>query len=294
MIIIDGGIGTEISRQGVPLNPCFWSATAHITHPELVTEVHRQYILAGADVISTNTFMAGRHVLASGGVENFEEVNRKAVSVARDARSQTGKASLTIAGTLSVLAGLDQASKVPRGKQVRQNYLEQARILVDSGADVLLAELLFDNQSAFDLLEACCLVGVPVWAGVSACRVADNPELMAFRRPGTYAEDPHETFEDLVSVVSRFDLAALGVMHTDVELMPEALSQVRQKWPGKLLAYAKTGVATEPDWGFDDVLSAEKYTDKVAQWSERFDLEIVGGCCGFGPKHIRALASHFH
>lgn len=293
MIIIDGGIGTEISRQGVPLNPCFWSATAHVTHPELVTEVHRQYILAGADVISTNTFMAGRHILAAGGVDDFEEVNRKAVAVALAARSQAGKTSLIVAGTLSVLAGLNQASKMPRGKQVRQNYRDQARILVDSGADVLLAEMLFDSRSANDLLEACCLVGVPVWAGVSACRVAGNPALMAFRRPGAYEEDQHETFEDLVSVVSRFDLDALGVMHTDVELMPEALAKVQDKWPGKLLAYAKTGVATQPDWSFDDVLSAEEYTGLVADWSERFALDIVGGCCGFGPAHIRALATFF-
>lgn len=293
VIIIDGGIGSEISRQGVPLNPCFSSATAHVTHPELVTEVHRQYVLAGADVISTNTFMAGRHVLAAGGVDDFEEVNRKAVAVAQAARSQAGNTSLIVAGSLSVLAGLNQASKLPRGKQVRQNYLDQARILVDSGADVLLAEMLFDSRSANDLLEACSLVGVPVWAGISACRVAGNPALMAFRRPGAYEEEPHETFEDLVSVVSRFELDALGVMHTDVELMPEALAKVKDKWPGKLLAYAKTGVATEPDWSFDGVLSAGEYTGMAADWSERFGLDIVGGCCGFGPAHIRALVAHF-
>ena len=115
---------------------------------------------------------------------------------------------------------------------------------------------------------------------------------MAFRRPGTYAKERHETFEELVAVASRFDLDALGVVHTDVGLMPEALAQVKDKWPGKLLAYAKTGVATEPDWSFDDVLPAGEYAGLVADWSQRFDLDIVGGCCGFGPAHIRALAAN--
>ncbi len=293
MIIIDGGIGSEISGQGVPLSPCFWSATAHITHPDLVTGIHRRYLEAGADVVSTNTFMAGRHILAAGGIKDFEQVNYKAVEVARAARIEAGKASVLIAGCMSVLAGLDRASAFPRGKQVRKNYVDQAHILVDSGADVLLAEMLTDARSANDLLEACCLTGVPVWAGLSACRVEGKPDLMAFRRPGAYTEEAHETFEEVLSVVSCFDLDALGVMHTDVGLMPEALVSVRDKWSGKLLAYAKTGEATQPDWSFEGVMPVEEYTSQVADWTQQYGLDIVGGCCGFGPEHIRALADCF-
>ncbi len=290
VMVIDGGVGTEISRRGIPLHPVYWSAVAHIEHSDLVRDIHLDYINAGADIISTNTFMAGRHLLEAGGRDDFEEVNRKAVAIAKSAKNMSRRKHLKIAGTLSPTARLDRAHKLPRGKKTDRNFRDQATLLTESGVDVLLVELLFDSESANGLLEACCDTGLPVWAGVSATKVVGCDTLMTFRQPGKHAELlPHETFENLLETVSKFPLDVLGVMHTDVTLMQESLHAVRDYWTGKMLAYAKTGIATDHDWEFSDIIDEVNYADLVAGWIHQFDVSIVGGCCGTRPSHISAL-----
>jgi len=290
--IIDGGVGTEISKRGIPLHPSYWSATAHMTHPDTVLQIHTDFINAGADIISANTFMAGRHILAAGGLKEFEVINKKAVQLAKTARSENEN--LLVAGTLSTLPPLDQADDLPRGKQIETNFRDQAFLLAESGADILLVEMLFDSESADSLLSACCDTGLPVWAGVSATTIPNTETLMTFRQQGKLEKLPHETFDSLIKTVVEFPVAALGVMHTEVKLMPSALSALEKRWQGRTLAYAKTGLASSHDWEFEQVIDADEYSEIMTDWVNSYDLGIIGGCCGMSPAHIYALSKRFH
>ena len=74
IVIMDGGTGTEISRRGVAIHPeLSWSGNANITHPDLVRDIHRDYILAGAEIIITNTFSTSRATLANDGLSEQTE-----------------------------------------------------------------------------------------------------------------------------------------------------------------------------------------------------------------------------
>ena len=85
-IILDGAMGTELERRGVPMNQDAWSATAIDTHPSIVTDIHEDYIRAGADVITTNTFGAARHVLEPTGMgDQVRELNLRAGRLAQQA-----------------------------------------------------------------------------------------------------------------------------------------------------------------------------------------------------------------
>ena len=89
VVILDGATGTELERRGVPMDGQAWSATANLTHPDVVRSVHEDYIRAGADVIITNTFATARSLLDAAGLgERVVEVNRRAVELAREARDQ--------------------------------------------------------------------------------------------------------------------------------------------------------------------------------------------------------------
>ena len=84
-IILDGGIGTELERLGAPMDHEAWCAVALESHPQLVRDVHRSYIDAGADIITVNTYAATRHALTNGGIEeNFTSWNKLAVQLARE------------------------------------------------------------------------------------------------------------------------------------------------------------------------------------------------------------------
>lgn len=287
--IIDGGVGTEISRRGLPLHPVYWSAMAHMSHPETVLQIHADYIEAGADVISANTFMAGRHILAAGGISEFEAVNRGAIDIARQAVQQSGRNELKVAGTLSTLPPLDRAHDILRGKDIEANYRAQAELLADSGADLLIAEALFNSESAAPLIDACCGTGLPVWVGLSVSTLPGDETLMTFRQPGKLEELEHETLDQLLDTVTSFPVDILGIMHTAVEIMPRSLEALEKKWPGRKLAYAKTGHGTTHDWEFERIIDAEEYADLAADWVETYDLDVIGGCCGMSPKHISTL-----
>ncbi len=256
----------------------------------MLLAIHRDYLRAGATILSTNTFMASRHLLAASGIGNVEEVNASAVKLAREARERFAGPEVLIAGCLSTFPPLNQANDLPRGKQVAENFREQAAILADAGVDVLLAEMLIDSETAVSLLTACCDTGLPVWAGASAMFDGASGELMTFRQAGKLADLPHESFASLVGNLRALPVEMLGVMHTPVEAMDSALSQVAAEWAGPRFAYAKTGMGTEHEWDFDDCIPPESYADRVARWIRDYRVAIVGGCCGTRPEHIAALS----
>jgi homocysteine S-methyltransferase len=89
VVILDGATGTELERRGVPMDGQAWSATANLTHPDVVRSVHEDYIRAGADVIITNTFATARSLLDAAGLgERVVEVNGRADGPGRGARDR--------------------------------------------------------------------------------------------------------------------------------------------------------------------------------------------------------------
>jgi 5-methyltetrahydrofolate--homocysteine methyltransferase len=288
--IIDGGVGTELQRRGMSMDPCCWSSAVHLQNPEVLLSIHRDYLQAGATILSTNTFMASRHLLEQSGIGHFEEVNRAAVKLALEARARFAESEVLIAGCMSTFPPFDQAHDLPRGKHVDRNFREQALLLADAGVDVLLAEMLVDSETAVSLLNACCETGLPVWVGMSAMLDDKTGELMTFRPPGKLADLPHGRFNRLLGNLSELPIDILGVMHTPVEVMDSALSEVTRTWSGPLLAYAKTGMATEHEWEFAASIPPEEYADHALRWIEDYPVQIVGGCCGTQPEHIEALS----
>lgn len=289
--IIDGAVGTELQRRGVPMDLACWSANAHVTHPEVLSAIHRDYLAAGSTVISTNTFMAGRHVLEASGIGNFEQINRSAVDLAKEARDEFTNARVLVAGSLSTLPPLNQANELPRGKRIERNFQEQASLLAAAGVDVLLVEMLLDSESAASMLGACCETGLPVWAGLSAMRNDESDTLMTFRQPGKLVDLVHESFDSLLDTVCEYPVDVLGVMHTELDLMAPALRAVTARWQGPLLAYAKIGGADQQDWNFAQTESPDKYATHALQWIEDFHASVVGGCCGTQPEHVQALST---
>ena len=88
-LLIDGGMGTELEKSGVPMDGKVWSARAMLSHPDKVRDVHERYIRAGADALITNTFSSARHMLEPGDLgAEVRNVNLKAVELARQARAE--------------------------------------------------------------------------------------------------------------------------------------------------------------------------------------------------------------
>lgn len=289
-IVLDGGVGSEIQRRVGTLDPCAWSGFSHLLHPRTVYDIHRDYIRAGAQVISTNTFSSARHILARVGYgDDFVRINRLAVQLARRAREEHATGEVWIAGSVSTIPPLDQPASIPSGPDVRDGQRRQAAILAEAGVDLLLVEMALDSQGAAALRDACLETGLPVWVGFSASLGAVGT-VQAFRTADAYTAMSDEAFDAVAAAVATGGVAAAGVMHTKLPVMVPALKELSRVWHGPTMAYACVGKFETYLWRFDEEERPASYVEHARGWLLDHHVQIVGGCCGTGPAHIAALS----
>jgi S-methylmethionine-dependent homocysteine/selenocysteine methylase len=284
-IIIDGGMGTELEKAGVPMDCKLWSGAAVLSHPEAVRRTHEDFITAGAEVIITNTFSAARHTLEPGGLgDRVREINVDAVRLAQQARDNTATAAIAIAGSICEWVPADD-SCWNSPESVRCSVREQAEILAQAGVDFFALEMceLIDFSEA--AIEATLECGLPIWLGLSARTHPGCTTLAVF-------DDETLDFESLVQRLARYPAMMMNVMHTPVTDIEEALGIVKQYWEGPVGIYPESGYFTMPNWQFIDVIEPEQLVEMARHWVDD-GVRMVGGCCGLGPEHIAALRQAF-
>ena len=284
VILLDGATATELQRRGAPMDSVAWSATALLTHPEVVREVHGDYIEAGADVIITNTFSTARHVLERAGMgDRVKELNTLAVRLAREARdSSAGERPVAIAGSMSSMVPSDDRRAIPPPKTTRAVYEEQAHWLAEAGVDILILEMMQDVDLTPHAIRAAAGTGLPVWVGWSCKMTPGSSSVMLLEgRDG-------ETFGQNLDSFLPLGGSAMSIMHTEVDDTTPALETLRQHWHGPIGAYPHSGRIVMPNWQFVDMISPEDLVDLAVGWVE-MGVQIIGTCCGMGPEYTRLL-----
>ena len=299
IVVLDGGTGTELQRRGAQMDPSAWCGPASLNNSDLLTQVHLDYIDAGADVITANTFASSRLMLTPAGfADRVDEINRIAVEAALRARdlatTKSPSRKIAVAGSLShmlpVAAGtakVDQA-QVPSSGELAHAFGELAGILKSSGVDHIMLEMMYEPTRVPLVLNAALETGLPVWFGMSARRTKDG-RVMSF--------DQHNEFplEEITKLIPKTGVDVAGVMHTGAEIIGETLSAIRKNFSGPLSAYPDSGYFEMPDWRFVDVIAPDRLEKFFAQWV-KLGAQIIGGCCGLTVDHIHAAsrAAHVH
>jgi len=288
VVVLDGGTGTEMSARGGAFDPEAWSATANLDAPGLVREVHESFIDAGAEVVITNTFSTTRPRLAAAGrVSELSDAVANAVRAAREAAG-TAAGPVAVGGSI----GLPGATVQPPESDAMDYdaayriFTEQAELLAGNGVDFLALEMVETLDRGVPALRAALATGLPVWLGVS-CRLTESGEVQA----GAAPEPGQGTLADLLEVLLDDRLWAVVVMHSTLDVVGPALRLIRDRWDGPLGAYPHHGSYDRAAlaWRLGE-LSPEQLLEGAAAWVG-LGAQLVGGCCGTGPEHIRRLAS---
>jgi len=278
--ILDGGTGSELRRRKIPLSEHCWSAVANLTHAELLTRIHEDFIRAGADIVTANTFATSRFVLASAGLDaQFEEINRAAITAARHA-AESADREIAVAASLSCLPPSFGAAAWPEPDAESDAYAELAACFVDNGADLILLEMMQDAEHAPRACRAARASGLPFWIGLS-CRLDRNGRLVALDSPG-------QSFAEVLDAVLPFEPEGIAVMHSPIDAIDPALAELAARWAGPLGAYAEAPYAEDPAVSRSEPIDAAGYASAARGWLER-GATLVGGCCGTTPAHIAAL-----
>jgi len=272
VIVFDGGVGTYLYEKGIFINTCF--DELNLTNPDLVTEVHRDYVNAGADVIETNTFGANRFKLAPHGYENrVHELNMKGAQLAKKAAGDRA----LVAGSLGPLG----VQIEPLGKlsydEAKDAFKEQIGGLIDGGIDLIILETFSLVPELIQAIRAAREVSqtLPLIAQVT---INDDGNLLS-----------GATLESFIKAVAAYQVDVVGL---NCSVGPKAMLEALED----LKSLTALPISVQPNAGLPQNIGGRNIylasPEYMAEYAKRFILtgaSIVGGCCGTNPEHIKAI-----
>ncbi|HEU5411871.1 MAG TPA: methionine synthase, partial [Candidatus Acidoferrales bacterium] len=309
IVILDGAMGTmiqarnlaesdyrgsELARHPRDLRLC--NDVLNLTQREIVASIHRQYLEAGADIIETNTFNANAISMAEYGLQDrIYDLNKAAAQIARRSVEEFLRENPTCAprfvagsiGPTSRTASMSQDVSSPAARgvtfdQLRAAYSEQIRGLIDGGVDTLLVETIFDTLNAkaalFAVEECFDRLGVrlPIMVSVT---ITD--------RSGRTLSG--QTVSAFWTSISHIDLLSVGInCALGAKQMRPYIEELSKIAPIYISCYPNAGLPNAFG-GFDE--TPEKMSADLRDFASSGWLNIVGGCCGSTPAHIRAISA---
>ncbi len=310
IVVLDGAMGTVIQQRQLdeaayrgerfrdwPKDLKGNHDVLNLTQPQVIEEIHRQYLEAGADIIETNTFNSQAISLADYRMEALAyELSKAGADCARRAADAVMAAQ---PGRLCVVAGAigpttrtssistdvnDSAARATTFDELVAAYYDQGRGLMDGGADALLVETIFDTlnaKAAFFALEKLFeerRVRLPLLASVTFIQAGSNRGITG------------QTVEAFWNSISHVPLLSVGI---NCALGPKEMRPLIEELSGLAPIY----LSSHPNAGLPNPLlptgfpeTPETLAPQLREWAENGWLNIVGGCCGTTPAHIQAIA----
>ena len=310
ILILDGAMGTMIQRYGLgeedyrnaELDICSKELKGNneclnLTHPDIIREIHNEYIGAGADIIETNTFSANRISQAEYACEDFAyRMAYEGARIARTAADDVAKMAASIGVTRKVwVAGSmgptskslslspdvsDPSFRTHSFDQMKEAYREQAEALIKGGVDLILLETCFDALNVKAAL-----------AGIRECNNgADEIPVIVSVSVGDKSGRTltGQTLEAFYTSISHYPLAAFGLnCSLGASDMLPLIEEINRWCEVPVSCYPNAGLPNEMG-GYDQ--SPEEMAEQVSRLASKGLINITGGCCGTTPAHIKAIA----
>ncbi len=278
MVLLDGALGTELERRGISTPLPLWSAQALLDSPGTVRTIHEEYVRAGADILTACTFRATPRALAkTGQAAETGRLIQRAVSLAREAAErERGSREILIAGALAPLEDCYRPDLVPEPAQAEREHAEQVVRLGRAGVDLILVETMNTIAEAKAALRGAKPSGLAVMVSF-VCK--GGPELLS-----------GESLADAVRAVEPFKPDAILVNCVPPEIVIGCLEEMARVTRIPTGCYPNVGHAdmVSGSWSFDSEWTPERFGQAARKWVAR-GAQVIGGCCGTSPDHIRAL-----
>jgi homocysteine S-methyltransferase len=273
--VFDGAMGTMIYSKGVYINRCY--DELNLSSPDLVLEIHREYIKAGAEIIETNTFGASRLKLAQQGLDDkLAEINVAAAKLARRA-AQDAHHEVFVAGAISPLGVRIEPYGPTSVEEAKEMFKEQAQAQLEGGVDCFVLETFHDLD---EMRQA-----------IRAVRELGDYVIFAQMTINEQGETAYGTAAELFT--QRLDEWGADVIGVNCSVGPQlilgAIERMRPVTTRKLSAQPNAGLPREVQ-GRRMYMSSPDYMAKYAKRLINAGVKFVGGCCGTTPDHIKLIA----
>ena len=278
-LLLDGATGTELNRRGVDISLPLWSARAILEAPETLRQIHVDYLCAGADIITANTFRTHRHNLKQAGLgERAQQLTCRAVEIARQAIESTGTRAL-VAGAIAPLEDSYSPQCTPPAATLAVEHSAMANCPASCGVDALLVERMNSVREAVAATRAAVATGRPTLTSVVCAR--DGHLLSG------------ETLAAAAKALTALQPDALLINCTSAPELHQPLTTLRAHTSLPVGAYGNVGyLNNDGNWMQTDAVQPEAYAAYARHWREAGAM-LIGGCCGTTPAHIAALRKAF-
>ena len=287
LVILDGAMGSELEKSGAKMDKNLWCGTCSVEFPELVTKVHEDYIKAGADVITTNTYACTPISMKNYGLEKSIEVfNQKSVQVAKKA-IKNSKKDIALAGSVSASGSFYKLGI----KAMIPGFKEQIKILKEEGVDLIILEAMSSQADIVQAMIECSYkINIPVWLSIS-CVIDDktNKVMLGYNDTVDSPPEVYENFEISLNRFSKLHKGPILIAHSDIDVTGKALDIAKENLNGILGVYPNTGYYEKPHWKFADDITPNDYLEYAKSWLKN-GAQIIGGCCGLGVEEIKAIS----
>lgn len=271
-LLLDGAIGTQLIERGIEQDSSLWTSLANSNSPKIVKSVYEDYIKAGADIITSNTFRTNPLAAKSYGKAFTEKMIEAALEIAHKA---AGNKEILIAGSNPPAEDCYQAERKVNISVLEANHREHIELLWEFGSDFILNE----TQSHFDeimiISEICSTMEIPF---VVSLLIDEELRLLS-----------GEKIEKVIPEILRFSPAAIGIncVHPETFRRYHKENEINYNFG----FYLNMGKSSHKVGVITGKLSPEDYLEEIEEYITD-DLLFVGACCGSGPVHIKALRKH--
>jgi len=276
-LILDGAMGTELKNRGIDIPLPIWSADANLDHPEVVETIHSDYISAGADIITTNTFRTTTWTYRRAGYTPIKAKERardsllKAVECAQNASNKT----VQIAGSITAVEDCYSPEKFPGKTVTEDTYGETLEWMRDGGVDLILFETMGNIHEVTLAMDMTQYLPIPLWLSLimkDSGRILDGTPI-----------------QDLLSMIHEFKVDCLLTNCNQLETTLSSIDQFNSTWKGKWGAYPNLG-CTDYENDYFETIDESNFSDGVTSILNK-DPDVIGVCCGSRPHHVKLLKS---
>jgi methionine synthase / methylenetetrahydrofolate reductase(NADPH) len=277
-LVADGAMGTELYARGVFINRCF--DELNIASPDLVRDVHKQYVKAGAEILEANTFGANRMRLAAFGLtEKLQAINHAGVRLAREAAGDTAY----VAGAIGPLGVRIEPLGSVSFAEAREVFREQAQALVEAGVDLLILETFSDLSEIREAIFAAREVAGSDMVIVAQVTIDDHGDMPGGATPEIFTRRLNEWPADVIGL--------------NCSVGPKATLETIER----MMQHSQKPMSAMPNAGLPAVVEGRKMylcsPEYMAQYARRMlwaGVKIVGGCCGTTADHIKLIRAEAH
>ena len=269
-LILDGALGSLLQQYSVPSSKKVWMTLANTNYPDTLLKIHKEYIDAGADIITTNTFRTNPVALSEFSQTKQLELIKAAVTIAKDARNDLP---VFIAGANAPAEDCYQKERTISNKELEINHHNHIKTLIDNGVDFILNE----TQGHFDEIRIICRYcsrnSIPF---IVSIYLDENMTLLSGEPP-----------EKVISFIWEHEPLAVGINCISPALFNALDKHFIKNWG----YYLNCGSGNPEDTIIQCGFSPEDYLETVKD-SLKFSPSFIGACCGSNPVHIRKIKEY--